>query len=139
MNLSRVLLAAGFGLAMISTALPGGAQPYDAPPPQAFNRPPQFDRLPLFHVAQWAEMETGYTAVWTFEMGAQRRSMSGVWTERATGRQIFARGMAVRRDGPRIIIYRPGLGTYVGTIQPGGREIVGTISWTGGRFRARTM
>jgi hypothetical protein len=139
MTVSRVVLAAAFGLAMISTALPSGAQPYGAPPPQGYYPPPHHDRIPMFQVAQWAEIETGYTAVWTFEMGAQRRTMSGVWTDQRTGRRVFARGMAVRREGQQIIINRPGLGNYVGTIQPGGREIAGTISWTGGRFRARTM
>lgn len=147
MKISRLLSAAGLAVAFGLLAAPGGAQPYPqgmAPQgyrsgDQGYGRPGyggQRGRLPLFEVAQWTERETNWDGIWTFDMGAHRRTMSAVWTDRRTGRRQYARMMPVRREGQQIIITRPGLGNYVGTIQPGGEAIEGTMSWSPGRFRA---
>jgi hypothetical protein len=103
--------------------------------PQAANA--QGGRLPLFQVAQWNETEDGgWSGVWTFDTGAGRRSMSAVWTNQQTGRHRRADHMAVSRRGQQIIISRPGLGNYVGTISPDGSSLQGTLSWSQGHFRA---
>ena len=137
MTLSRLLSSAGLALALAAAAAPGLAQPYpQGMAPQGFRPGYGEHHLPLFEVAQWAERETNWDGIWTFDMGAHRRTMSAIWTDRRTGRRQYARFMPVRREGRQIIITRPGFGNYVGTIQPGGDAIEGTMSWSPGRFRA---
>jgi hypothetical protein len=76
----------------------------------------------------------GWNAVWTFDNG--RRSMTGVWINRTNGQSVTVQRMRVRQNGQQIVITRPGLGNYVGTIGNGGTSLSGTLSWSSGRFRA---
>ena len=100
--------------------------------------PPQqeFARLPLFEAPSWDVVEDGgWTAIWTFDNG--RNTMSGEWYNSRTGQRARAYGMFVRQDGQQIIIARPGLGNYVGTISRDGTSLSGTLSWSNAHFRAR--
>jgi hypothetical protein len=45
--------------------------------------------------------------------------------------------MRVRQAGMQIIIERPELGNYVGTLEHGGQTLAGTMSWVKGHFTAR--
>jgi hypothetical protein len=137
MPFHRAAIVAAIALIGMSAPLASTAQPR----PQGFNQGgygQRGGRIPLFQVAQWNESEDGgWSGVWTFEMGAQRRSMSAVWTNQQTGRHRRASGMSVRRSGQQVIISRPGLGNYVGTISGDGRSLDGTLSWAPGRFHAQ--
>jgi hypothetical protein len=139
MPFRRAAIVAAFALIGMSAPLAGTAQPY----PQGFNQGgngQRAGRIPLFQVAQWNEYEDGgWTGVWTFEMGAQRRSMSAVWTNQQTGRHRRVSGMSVSRAGQQVIISRPGLGNYVGTISRDGRSLDGTLSWAPGHFHAQIV
>ena len=95
-------------------------------------------RLPLMNASQWYETEDGgWNGTWTFTGGGRPRTMSAVWTNNQTGRHRRANNMTVTRRGEQIIISRPGLGNYVGTISSDGRSLEGTLSWSSGRFSAR--
>jgi hypothetical protein len=102
-----------------------------AAPPEA-----SIGRLPLFSASGWNVSEDGgWNGVWTFDRG--HRTMSAVWTNRQNGQRTRAYGMFVRQEGQQIIIARPGLGNYVGTISTDGTGLEGTMSWSSGRFRAQ--
>jgi hypothetical protein len=91
-------------------------------------------RMPLFRTQSWNESEDGgWNGVWTFN-GGDRTSMSAVWTNNQTGRHRRAGNMLVTCRGQQVIINRPRLGNYVGTISPDGRSASGTLSWSPGNF-----
>jgi hypothetical protein len=86
----------------------------------------------------WVTVESSggqtWDGIWTFDRG--HRTMSGSWVNRQTGQRVYARHMTVTQQGRQLIISRPGLGNYVGTLQNHGRAITGTMSWVSGRFSA---
>jgi hypothetical protein len=95
--------------------------------------------IPMLRAATWTTVETSggqtWDGIWTFEDPAHT-TMSGQWVNRQTGARVRTRRMTVTRQGRQLIIARGRLGTYVGTIAPGGRSISGTMSWVNGRFTA---
>ena len=92
----------------------------------------------MMSAPNWRTVETSggqtWDGIWTFDRS--RRAMSGAWVNRQTGARVFARHMQVTQRGRQLIIARPGLGNYVGTLHDGGRAISGTMSWVSGRFTA---
>ncbi len=98
-------------------------------------RPGYGGGVPLLDAQSWSVSEDGgWNAVWSFNR--DRRGMTGDWSNPSTGEQLRVRNLSVRRDGQQIIINRPGLGNYVGTLSNDGRSIAGTMSWSNARFRA---
>jgi hypothetical protein len=133
MNATRTFLSAVFALALGAIAFPGAAAPARAPGAVTIA---QFDaQMPLFQAGSWNVVEDGgWNAVWTFDAG--RRTMSGVWINRSNGQSVTVPRMRVQQQGQQIVIRRPGLGNYVGTIDSSGTSISGTLSWSSGRFSA---
>jgi hypothetical protein len=112
---------------------PAGFAPPGPPPPRPGYGPP------MMRAPNWVTVETSggqtWDGIWTFDRG--HRTMSGSWVNRQTGARVYARRMFVRQEGRQLIITRPPLGNYVGTLSNGGRSISGTMSWVSGRFTAR--
>jgi len=92
----------------------------------------------MMSAPSWVTVETSggqtWDGVWTFDPG--HRTMSGQWVNRQTGARVRARRMNVTQQGRQLIISRPRLGNYVGTLHSGGRSISGTMSWVSGNFTA---
>jgi len=123
--------------AVVALATAANAQPFGGPPPPGFGPPPRHGP-PLMRAPSWITVERAgqtWDGIWTFDRG--HRSMSGSWVNRQTGQRVYARRMFVRQEGRQIVIARPGLGNYVGTLSGDGRSISGTMSWVAGRFTAR--
>lgn len=65
-------------------------------------------------------------------------SLDGSWRHEPGGDTGVNRRFAriVRIDGPQIVIDRPGLGQYTGTVSADRRVITGTVSWAPATWRA---
>jgi hypothetical protein len=133
MNYSRILIAAGFAVAISSAAVPSIAAPVSriaAPIVVAQG----YGRVPLMRAHAWSVQEDGgWNSTWTF---VGPNTMQGRWHNEQTGERRRANNMMVSRRGQQIIVSRPGLGNYVGTISPDGQSMEGTLSWSSGRFSA---
>ena len=126
-------------VAVVALAMPAYAQPYGGPAGFAPPGPPQPGYgPPMMRAPNWVSVETSggqtWDGIWTFDR--DHRAMSGSWVNRQTGARVYARHMFVRQAGRQLLITRPGLGNYVGTLEHGGRSIRGTMSWVSGRFIA---
>jgi hypothetical protein len=115
--------------AVLALATAASAQP-SGPPPR--NSPP------MMGAPNWVTVETSggqtWDGIWTFDR--DHRAMSGRWVNRQTGARVVARHMSVTQQGRQLIIARPGLGNYVGTLRNHGQSISGTMSWVSGNFTA---
>jgi hypothetical protein len=136
---NRIAAIAAICAAVIALATGANAQPYGGPAGFAPPGPPaQRPGPPMMGAPNWVTVETSggqtWDGIWTFNRS--HRTMSGAWVNRQTGARVSARRMAVTQQGRQLIISRPGLGNYVGTLQNGGRAISGTMSWVTGRFTA---
>jgi hypothetical protein len=95
---------------------------------------------PIMEASSWTTVETSghqtWDGTWSF-LDQSHTVMSGNWVNRQTHAHVSAHRMHVRQDGMQIIIERPGLGNYVGTLEHGGHTLAGTMSWVKGHFTAR--
>ena len=134
MILRRTAIAAGFA-ALLGLAAPHSA---DAQNYGGGYGGGGYGNLPLMRARSWSEQEDGgWSGVWTFDQGSRHRTISAFWTNDETGRHRRAQRMQVSVRGQQIVISRPGLGNYVGTISPDGRSLEGTLSWSpSGHFHA---
>lgn len=88
---------------------------------------------------QWTVVEIAggsrWDAVWTLRSDA--RSFDATWRKTPGGEQgkltNFARIRSISRD--QIVIERPGLGVYTGTISPARDTVTGKMSWASGTWR----
>jgi Spy/CpxP family protein refolding chaperone len=119
-----------FGAALVAGVLAfasiANAQPSNVPP--------------IMQATTWATVETSghqtWDGTWTF-LDQSHTVMSGSWVNRTTHARVYAKHMRVRQAGMQIIIERPELGNYVGTLEHGGHTLAGTMSWVKGHFTAR--
>jgi hypothetical protein len=142
MNILRTRFAAVAAIivAVVAFATAAYAQPNGGPagfaPPGPPPRPGSGP--PMMAAPNWVTVESSggqtWDGIWTFDRG--HRTMSGSWVNRQTGQRVYARHMNVTQQGRQLIISRPGVGNYVGTLQNHGRAITGTMSWVSGRFSA---
>jgi hypothetical protein len=127
-----VMLVAAFALATGANAQPYGGPAGFAPPGPPRHGPP------MMSAPNWVTVETSggqtWDGIWTFDRN--HRAMSGSWVNRSTRARVYARHMTVTQQGRQLIIARPGLGNYVGTLQNHGQAITGTMSWVSGHFTA---
>jgi hypothetical protein len=127
------MFVAVVALGMPASAQPGGPAGYAPPGPHGPRNGP-----PMMGAPNWVTVETSggqtWDGIWTFD--PSHRAMSGQWVNRQTGARVRARRMNVTQQGRQLIISRPGLGNYVGTLHSGGRSISGTMSWVSGNFTA---
>ena len=135
---TRLAAIAALFVALIALGSVANAQPYgDGPAGFAPPGPPRHGP-PMMNAPNWVTIESSggqtWDGIWTFDRS--HRAMSGAWVNRTTGARVYARHMLVTQQGRQLIIARPGLGNYVGTLQNHGTAITGTMSWVAGRFSA---
>lgn len=127
------MLVAVFALATVANAQPYGGGPAGYAPPG----PPRHGP-PMMSAPNWITVESSggqtWDGIWTFNRS--HTALSGSWVNRTTGQRVASRHMVVTQQGRQLIIARPGLGNYVGTLHDGGKSITGTMSWVSGNFTA---
>lgn len=89
----------------------------------------------------WTVVEKSGSERWnaTWTLRADGKTFDGHWQHEPGGDEGDLRGFAriLSIKGSSIVIDRPGLGRYTGTISPDRRRISGRMSWGGGTWEAR--